>query len=182
MWLAWWPAFTGRFVMALRRQQKTAREPYWLKDGKIRGTTLIEALRFHSAAAAEQHSARARPDHGGLYRPALLAYATSGATQVGLRRVPCGRAFTTPGSLDIRRCDAHHRQRCCVFCCWGNCTRPDCTCQPSQGQLGPCGVVAGHSTVGGRFGIYSSKLPEIELEKVEHMFYYCDVLASVTFP
>lgn len=157
MWLTWWPAFTGRFVMALRRQQKTAREPYWLKDGKIRGTTLIEALRFHSAAAAEQHSARARPDHGGLYRPALLAYATSGATQVGLRRVPCGRAFTTPGSLDIRHCDAHHRRRCCVFCCWGTVPGQIALVNHRKAGLSHTVCFAGHSTVGGRFGIFSSK-------------------------
>ena len=45
--------------------------------------------------------AKARPDHGGQYRPALAGAAApaTAATRVGLRGVPTGRAHTIPGSL-----------------------------------------------------------------------------------
>jgi len=42
-----------------------------LKDGVNRGTTLVEAQGPHSAATSRMRAERARPDLGGLNRPAL---------------------------------------------------------------------------------------------------------------
>jgi hypothetical protein len=53
----------------------------------------------------------------GDIRP-TLACSAFGATQVGLRRLPCGRASTIPGSLVVRRGASRHRQRLlCIALC-----------------------------------------------------------------
>ncbi|MSP13286.1 MAG: hypothetical protein EXR62_10065 [Chloroflexi bacterium] len=88
-------------VFAASQTNKNALEQL-LKGDKIRGTTLVGT--WNKRSYLSRHGlhicqAMARPANGGTFRPALSRFRVSAATQVGLSRLPSGRALTLLDSL-----------------------------------------------------------------------------------